>query len=166
MGTESACSAGDTGDAGSMPGLGRSPGGGHGNPLLYSCLENLMDRGAWWAMAVHRVVKSWTRPKRLSTHSTPPHPCGLLFYSSPGSLIQPLGGETTLLPEKQEGRSFCLRRLPREVRLQVLPVVSWSHRAGPSPLAWPPSVGASSDIGGRGSVTYLGRSTLAGITCT
>ena len=43
---ESPCSAGDPF---LIPGLGRSPGGGHGNPLQYSCLENLMDRGAWWA---------------------------------------------------------------------------------------------------------------------
>ena len=51
--------AGDMRDTGSVPGLGRSPEGGHGNPLRYSCLENPMDRGAWWAM-VHRVAKSWT----------------------------------------------------------------------------------------------------------
>ena len=89
-------------------------------------------------MAVHRVVKSWICPKLLSTHSTPPHP-GLLFYNSSGSLIQALGGETTLQLVKQEGRSFRLRRLHRDVRLQAPPVVSWSHRAGPSPLAWPPS---------------------------
>ena len=43
----------------SIPGLGRSPGGGYGNPLQYSCLENPMDRGAWWA-TVHGVAKSWT----------------------------------------------------------------------------------------------------------
>ena len=48
---------GDTGDAGLIPGSGRYPGGGHGNPLQYSCLENPMDRGAWWAI-VHRVEKS------------------------------------------------------------------------------------------------------------
>ena len=47
---------------------GRSPGGGHGNPLLYSCLENPMDRRAWQAM-VHRVTKSQTRLKQLSTHT-------------------------------------------------------------------------------------------------
>ena len=52
--------AGDTGDVGLIPGLGRSPGGGHGNPLQYSCLENPMDRGAWRA-AVDMVAKSWTR---------------------------------------------------------------------------------------------------------
>ena len=48
--------AGDIRDLGSIPGSGRSPGGGHGNPLQYSCLENSMDRGAWQAM-VHRVNK-------------------------------------------------------------------------------------------------------------
>ena len=47
------------GDAGSIPGSGRSPGEGHGNPLQYSCLENPMDREAWWA-TVHRVAKSRT----------------------------------------------------------------------------------------------------------
>ena len=53
--------AGDIRDAGSIPGLGRS-GGGRGNPLQYSCLENRMDRGAWWA-TVHRVAKSQTQLK-------------------------------------------------------------------------------------------------------
>ena len=59
---------GDRRDAGSIPGLGRSPGGGHGNPLQYSCLENPMDRGAWWDIA-HGVVKSRTQLKRLSTQA-------------------------------------------------------------------------------------------------
>ena len=61
----------DVTDMGSVPGLGRSPGEGHGNPLQYSCLESSVDREAWWAM-VHRVTKSRTRLKRLSTH-TPVH---------------------------------------------------------------------------------------------
>ena len=52
-------SAGDVRDAGSIPGSGRSPGGGHGNPLQYSCLKNPMDRGAWGA-TVHGVAKSQT----------------------------------------------------------------------------------------------------------
>ena len=56
-GEEFACNAGDPG---SEPGLGRSPGEGNGNPLQYSCLENLMDRGAWRA-TVHGVTKSQTR---------------------------------------------------------------------------------------------------------
>ena len=49
----------NTGDPGSIPGWGRSPGEGNGNPLQYSCLENLMDRGAWWAI-LHMVAKSQT----------------------------------------------------------------------------------------------------------
>ena len=57
VGKESACSAGDTGDMGSIPGLGRSTGGGNGNPLHHSCLKAPMDRGAWWA-TVHEVTKS------------------------------------------------------------------------------------------------------------
>ena len=74
-------SAGDLRDASSIPGSGRS-GGGHGNSLKYSCLENAMDGGAWWA-AVHGVAKSWTRlsdftfafhfhafEKEVATHSS------------------------------------------------------------------------------------------------
>ena len=56
-GKESACNAGDTGDMGLIPGLGRSIGGGNNNPLQYSCLENPMDRGVWRA-TVNRVAKS------------------------------------------------------------------------------------------------------------
>ena len=50
----------NAGDLGLMPGSGRSPVGGHGNPLQSSCLENPMERGAWWG-AVHGVTKSWTQ---------------------------------------------------------------------------------------------------------
>ena len=53
-------------DTGSIPGLGRCPGWGHGHPSQYSCLGNPMDRGYFWAI-VHRVSKSWTWLKRLST---------------------------------------------------------------------------------------------------
>ena len=56
-GKESAC---NVGDLGSTTGLGKSPGGGHGNPLQDSCLENPVDRRAWWA-AVHGVTKSQTQ---------------------------------------------------------------------------------------------------------
>ena len=59
----------DIRDMGSIPGSGRSPGGGHDNPLQYSCLENPMDRGAWWA-TIHGVTKSQTLLKRLRLHST------------------------------------------------------------------------------------------------
>ena len=58
-GKDSDCNAGDAWDTGLIPGLGRSPGGRHGNPLQYSCLEYPTDRGAWQA-AVHGVTKSQT----------------------------------------------------------------------------------------------------------
>ena len=64
-GKESAC---DAGDLGSIPGLGRSPGEGSGNPIQCSCLENPIDRGAWWA-TVHGVAKSWKELKQLSMHA-------------------------------------------------------------------------------------------------
>ena len=59
--------AGDRRDVGSIPGMGRSPGGGHGNPLQYLCLENPMDRGAWRA-TVHGAAKSWSQLS-TSTHT-------------------------------------------------------------------------------------------------
>ena len=68
VGKELACNAGDAGDLGSILGSGRSPGGGHSNPLQDSCLGNPMDRGARWA-TVLRVAKRWTWLKWLSTHS-------------------------------------------------------------------------------------------------
>ena len=59
----------NAGDLGSMPGWGRSPGEGNDNPLQYSCLENTMDGGAWWAI-VHGVAKSQTRLSDLAcTHA-------------------------------------------------------------------------------------------------
>ena len=58
-------SARDTGHVGSIPGLGRSPGGGNDNTLQYSCLENALDQGPWLAI-VHGIAKSQTQPKQLS----------------------------------------------------------------------------------------------------
>ena len=63
-GKESTC---NVRDPGLIPGLGRSPGEGYGNPLQYSCLENPMDRGVWWA-TVHGVTKSWTGLSNLLTY--------------------------------------------------------------------------------------------------
>ena len=65
VGKESVCNARDVGDAGLILRSGRSPEIGNGNPLQCSCLENSMDRGAWW-VRVHGVAKSRTR---LSTHA-------------------------------------------------------------------------------------------------
>ena len=68
--------AGDAGDSGSIPGSGRLPRGGNGRPLQYSCLENPMDRRAWWA-TVYGVTKSWTQlSTRTHTHT---HTCRQLF---------------------------------------------------------------------------------------
>ena len=80
-GSDGKVSAYNVRDPGSIPGLGRSSGGGNGSPLQYSCLENPMDGGAWWA-AVQGVAKSWTRlsdctftyfhalEKEMATHSS------------------------------------------------------------------------------------------------
>ena len=68
-GKESTCNAGDAEDMGYIPGSGRSPWGGHGNPLQYSCLENPMVREAWWA-TVHRAAKNQTWLKQLGRHTT------------------------------------------------------------------------------------------------
>ena len=73
-------------DMGSIPGSGRSPGGGHGNSLQYSCLQNPMDRGSWRAM-VHNVAKSWTWLKQLQFSSVAqscPTLCDPMNRSTPG----------------------------------------------------------------------------------
>ena len=69
-GKESSCDAGYAGDMSSIPGSGRSPGEGNGNPLQYSCLENSMDRRAWRAI-VHGVAKNPTQIRNF--HNTTQH---------------------------------------------------------------------------------------------
>ena len=69
-GKESACQHRDARDTISIPGLGQYPAGGNGNPLQHSCLENPMDRGAWWA-TVYRVAKNQTWLNRLSMTEHP-----------------------------------------------------------------------------------------------
>ena len=64
-GSDGKASVYNAGDLGSVPGLGRSSGRGHGNPLQYSCLKNSMDRGAWGAR-VHGIAKSWTQLSGIS----------------------------------------------------------------------------------------------------
>ena len=78
-GKESACNLGNARDAGSIPGSGRAPGGGHGNPLQYSSLGNPMDREAWQA-TVHGATKSWTHLSNVST-AVKRWPCPLLSCS-------------------------------------------------------------------------------------
>ena len=81
----SPANAGDIRNVGSIPGLERSPGGGYGNLLQYSCLENPIDRGAWRA-TVHLVTKSQTWQKLLSTQATVGWsmlgPCEVVFFCS------------------------------------------------------------------------------------
>ena len=70
--------AGDLRDMGLIPGSGRSPGGGHGNPLQYSLLENLMDRGVWWA-TVHRVMTSGTHMHATKASDPNANICQVIF---------------------------------------------------------------------------------------
>ena len=67
VGSEVKASASDAGDPGSIPGLGRPPGEGNGNPFQYSCLGNSMDRGTWWA-TVHEVAKDPDRTEQLKNN--------------------------------------------------------------------------------------------------
>ena len=110
-----AASAGDIRDASSVLGSGRSPGGGHGNPLQYSCLENPMDKGVWWAI-VHRVAENQTQLKRLSTH-TPLIWCDekspLPLRSSSPKPITPRGKCQTV-----EGHSVC--KIPDQCTLILM----------------------------------------------
>ena len=77
----------ETWDVGSIPGLRRVPGGGHGNPLQYSFLENPMDRGAWWA-TVHGVTESRTCLEGLSAHAQNRKRAGTRFLLSPRKRVR------------------------------------------------------------------------------
>ena len=107
--------AGDIRDMGSIPGLERSPEGGHSNPLQCSCLENPIDRGAWQA-AVHRVAKSQTLLKQLSTYT---RTC-LVYDANKRYLIDvqilaPLPGSSLDFPQclgPQRSLSLCSSALP------------------------------------------------------
>ena len=82
----------DIRDMGSFPGSGRSPGGGQGNPLQYSCLDNLMVRRAWWAL-VHGVTQSQTQLNRLSTHNM--HNIIVYLYHCGVLSVQPMSVKHT-----------------------------------------------------------------------
>ena len=107
-GKESTCIVGDL-DL--ILGLARSPGGGHGNPLHYSCLENPMDRGAWQA-TVHRVTKSRTQLKRLNTRAHIP-----VTYSNYDSIKR--GSLYLFFSTRNSIFSSCCK-----IRLQVPEVLS------------------------------------------
>ena len=84
-------SAGDIGDMGLNPGLGRSPGGENGNPLQCSCLENPRDKGAWWA-SIHGVTKSQTGLSTAHSYSCVYHPEPCLIHSSTQYMCTMLAG--------------------------------------------------------------------------
>ena len=107
---KSACNARIPGDTGSIPESGRSPGGGHGHSLQYSCLENPMDRGAWWAI-VHRVSKSRTQLKWLSTHTKNPPANAGDMGSIPGSGTIPWRRAWQPTPVFLPGESYGQRSL-------------------------------------------------------
>ena len=98
--------AGDTRDTGSIPGGGRSPGEGHGNPLQYSCLENPMGRGAWWA-TVHGVAKNQTR----LNHRVCAHVCACTHTHTHTPLFK--GGVGRRGPEANEEKHPEKKRLAR-----------------------------------------------------
>ena len=103
----------NTGDVSSIPGLGRSPGGGQGSPLQYSCLENPMDRGAW-RDTVHEVAKSWAW---LSGRATAALPGGSVNLGRKEERLRTMraGGL---------GRTAEAVRLPAPLRL---PLENWEH---------------------------------------
>ena len=104
-GSEDKASAYNAGDPGSIPGLGRSPGEGNGNPLQYSCLENPMDRGAWWA-TVDGVAKSRTRVSNFTIF--------LSFFLYAFSQFSCSVGSDTLRPHGlQHARPPCPSPTPR-----------------------------------------------------
>ena len=133
---EFACSMGDLG---SIPGFGRAPGGGNGYSLQYSCLENPMDRGAWWA-TVHRVAKSWIQLKWLS-----PRVCVYIYLylylylrsvtQSCPTLCDPMNCSTPGLPVHHQLQEFTQTHVH-----WVSDAIQPSHPlSSPSPLAPNPS---------------------------
>ena len=98
--------AGDIRDVGSISGLGRSPGGGHGYPLQYSCLENPMNRGVWWA-TVHGVAESDTTEAIWHARTSASYsPLELAVKSEGGSLSQ-APQENAVCLDKALSRGGC-----------------------------------------------------------
>ena len=89
----STCNAWVAGDAASIPGLGRSPGGGRGNPLQYSSLENPMDRGSWQT-TIHSIAKRWTWLKQMQGAFVAQYLVKVLDFSGPNLWTHTQGGET------------------------------------------------------------------------
>ena len=113
---------GDVREAGSIPGLGRSPGGGLGNPLQYSCLENPMDRGARWA-TVPRVAQSWPGLKQLSTHAKANVSMMETYY-----IINSQSKFASLFAETKKKKSRCQISCYSVLKENLKPVsTAWLH---------------------------------------
>ena len=128
--------AGDPRDAGSTPGSGRSSGGGHGHLVRYSCLENLMDRGTWWA-PIHGVTRSWTQQSNQAQPSMPdskvfsprpiphllplPHSVGsrLGLLSASGLALAMDDGESARLEEGEGALPSWVLPVSHPLRLQL-----------------------------------------------
>ena len=93
---------------GSIPGLGRSLRGGYGNPLQYSCLENPMDRGAWWA-TIHGVARSQTQLKWLSTHAWAKGNFACLTWDI--DILLPWPGTYTIGSPSPQAFGLCTKRV-------------------------------------------------------
>ena len=141
---ESTCSAGDL-DL--IPGLGRSPGGGHGNPLQDSCLENSMDREAWWA-TVHGVTKNWnnweTKYSTVNINFTEMYRMHLIFnvlkleYVFKSSNVK-----YPVLPNF----SSCLKPyVERYINLQAYIQTSWNHSPSQTCIFSSPNFHFTKDI--------------------
>ena len=119
----------ETRDTDSIPGLGRSPGEGNSNPLQYSCLENSMDRGIWWA-TVHGVAKSWIWLKWLSTSLLAPnHELGKPWDTLSSVQFSHSVMSDSLQPhELQHTRPSCPSTTPR-VHPNSCPSSRWCHPA-------------------------------------
>ena len=129
-GEESTC---NLGDPGSIPGLGRSPGGEHGNPLQYSCLENPMDRGAWWA-TVHGVAELETTEQLSTAQHTASDQIRSVAQSCP-TLCDPMNCSTPGLPVHHQLPEFTQTHIHR-----VSDAIQPSHPlSSPSPPAPKPS---------------------------
>ena len=130
---ESACNAGDLG---LIPGLGRSPVGGHGNSLQYSCLEYSMNRWAWQA-AVHGVSKSWTWLNDETQHSLP----GSVQFSS----VTHLHSTLCYLMDCSSPGLPVHHQLPEFTQTHVKLVIPSNHHPLPSPS--PPAFNLSQHQG-------------------
>ena len=135
VGKNPPANAGDVRDRSSIPGSGRSPGRGNGNPLQYSCLENPTDRRSWRAV-VHRL-QSWIQLKWFSTHPDVQWACPKWFHCVKGQGVGPFSGLFRAVrehsvrgdpcPIPDARHAFLLSRLRMSVQRPLLDAV-WLHR--------------------------------------